>query len=102
MRDSIAREEFANSVNTKFKLEVDEANSIELELVTFDDLGSTTRQEQFSLVFRGPAAPLLPQTIYRLDHGAIGRFSIFLVPIGRDNRGVNYEAVFNRFPEQKP
>ncbi len=102
MRDIITREEFSNSVNTRFKLEIDEANFLEMELVTVDDLGSTPRQEQFSLVFRGPAAPILPQTIYQLEHAVIGLFNIFLVPIGRDNLGVNYEAVFNRFVEQEP
>ena len=102
MRDIIAREEFSNSVNSGFKLKVDDSNSLEIELVTFEDLGSTPRQEQFSLVFRGPAAPSLPQTVYQLEHEAIGLFNIFLVPVGRDNLGVYYEAIFNRFPEQEP
>ena len=102
MRDNIPREEFSNSINTEFKLKIGESDVIKVELVTADDLGSTPRQEQFSLVFRGPAAPVLPQTIYQMEHATIGLFNVFLVPVGRDNLGVLYEAVFNRFREQEP
>ena len=101
MRDSISREEFSNSVNSRFRLKLDESSSLDVELVTFEDLGSDARQEQFSLVFRGPAQPVLPQTIYQLEHEGIGLFNIFLVPVGRDNLGAYYEAIFNRFPEQE-
>jgi hypothetical protein len=48
----------------------------------------------FSIVFRGPAEPVLPQRIYPMSHGDLGEFAIFLVPVGRDERGILYEAVF--------
>ncbi|HEY6759901.1 MAG TPA: hypothetical protein VI318_10435 [Baekduia sp.] len=48
----------------------------------------------FSLVFRGPREPLLPQRIQRLEHDALGPLEIFLVPVGRDEAGTRYEAVF--------
>ncbi len=51
-------------------------------------------REQFSLHFRGPATPVLPQRIYRLDHPELGALEIFLVPIRRDAAGITYEAVF--------
>jgi hypothetical protein len=31
-----------------------------------------------------------------MKHEAIGDFELFLVPIGRDETGTFYEAVFNR------
>jgi hypothetical protein len=49
---------------------------------------------QFSLSFRGPPQPILPQRIYRLAHDALGVLEIFLVPIGADDEAVTYEAVF--------
>jgi hypothetical protein len=52
------------------------------------------RRAPFSIVFRGPATPILPQRIYRLEHPAIGSFDLFLVPIGPDERGLRYEAIF--------
>jgi len=49
---------------------------------------------QFSLYFRGPRAPLLPQRIYALDHSELGRLELFLVPIGQDGDATTYEAAF--------
>jgi len=48
----------------------------------------------FSLEFLGPGAPLLPQQTYGLEHSALGVLEIFLVPLGRKEGGVRYEAVF--------
>jgi hypothetical protein len=45
-------------------------------------------------VFRGPQDVSLPQRIYRVEHAGIGAFEIFLVPIGPDEGGHRYEAVF--------
>ena len=42
---------------------------------------------QFSLLFRGPSEPLLPQGTYVVTHDAIGEQHLFLVPIGRDAEG---------------
>jgi hypothetical protein len=50
----------------------------------------------FSLVFRGPPEPLLPQQIYRLEgEGLESPLDLFLVPVGPDAEGMRYEAVFN-------
>ena len=32
--------------------------------------------------------------MYRVEHEDIGSFEIFLVPIGPDEKGMKYEAVF--------
>lgn len=49
---------------------------------------------QFSLVFRGPADPMLTQGTYAVTHEALGEQDLFLVPLGRDADGVRYEAAF--------
>ncbi len=53
------------------------------------------RRVPFALVFRGPGEPALAQRVYALDNATMGRVDIFLVPIGRDEEGMRYEAVFN-------
>ena len=53
-----------------------------------------TERRAFSLLFRGPADPLLPQRTYRLEHPELGGLDIFLVPLGPDSEGMRYEAVF--------
>lgn len=54
--------------------------------------------ECFSLVFSAPApkraAP--QQATYRVEHAALGRFSLFLVPGPARDGSVTYEAVVNR------
>jgi len=52
------------------------------------------KRQGFSLVFRGPHRPGVPQAIYQLEHEAMGTLEIFLVPVTPDPRGALYEAVF--------
>ena len=49
---------------------------------------------QFSLVFRGPVAPVLAQSTYQVTHAELGELELFLVPIGPDAEGLRYEAAF--------
>lgn len=36
-----------------------------------------------------------PQGIYRINHPVIKDLDVFLVPIGKDSKGMKYEAVFS-------
>ena len=53
------------------------------------------RGVQFSIVFRGPAAPVYPQRIYRFRHARLGEYAIFVTAIAQGVGGVDYEAVFS-------
>lgn len=57
--------------------------------------GSSACPQPFSLVFRGPGDSPLPQGTYRFEHGGLGAFDLFIVPIGPDRVGLRYEAIFN-------
>ena len=48
----------------------------------------------FGLIFLGPPQPLLAQAIYRLTHAQLGALEIFLVPLGQDQAGTTYQAIF--------
>lgn len=90
-------EVFAKLVNQKFSL-VHDSGKLEVELIECKIAGARApagHREPFSLIFRGPAQPLLPQRIYRFDFGEAGSSDIFIVPIGSDAAGMRYEAVFN-------
>ena len=68
-----------------------------LDLVLIDTRGLPSHsdgREPFSVVFRAPATPVLDQMIRRLQHPELGAFELFLVPIGPDDVGMRYEAVF--------
>jgi len=52
--------------------------------------------ESFMLVFRGPANEPLAQETYEVRHAGVGTFPLFIVPIGQDDAGLYYQAIFNR------
>ena len=89
-------ETFSEHLNSKFQTHYGDSHKVELELLSVNDVGSTPRQIQFSLVFLAPETAPLWQGIYTIDHPKLGTFNLFLVPIGKDKQGVQYEAIINR------
>ena len=90
---------FVACVGSRFVIEEPgAAGPVALELVEARALPGRHRpgaRESFALLFRGPRELLLPQRVHPLRHEALGRHGIFLVPIGPDERGHRYEAIFN-------
>lgn len=96
MLNDLKLESFSPHLNTKFLIHSAPERTVEVELIEVLDLESTPRQEQFSIVFRGPRDQGLQQGIYRFEHEEIGAFEIFIVPFKRVEGSILYEAVFNR------
>jgi hypothetical protein len=93
MLDNLKYEDYAEVLNTKFKLtEV----SVELELIEVSQRKTTPQQEIFSLIFTGAKDDFLEQKIYRMHHEKLGNGELFLVPIAEVADGYKYEAGFNR------
>lgn len=88
-------ETFAMQINTSFRVKPAAELTVELKLIEANNR-SIPRQEMFSLIFQGPDQTFLPQRLYPIEHDLIGAFDLFIVPIGRDEDGYRYEAVFNR------
>jgi len=91
---------FEEQVGKAFRLLLADGPALDFVLVEARKLSlrqaaAAPRSEPFSLVFLGPARPVLAQRIYSLENEALGRLEIFLVPIGADSGGVKYEAIFN-------
>lgn len=101
MVPSLTQKEFFQHLNTKFRVTLDTPHQIELELVEVKGYpikaGEQSGMERFSVFFTGPADLRLSQRVYSLEHDAMGKFDIFLVPIAHDDQGFRYEAVFNYF-----
>jgi hypothetical protein len=89
-------ETFAPVVGEAFTVGGEGGAKVELLLVeaTAKDMGPHAPRPPFSLLFQGPAEPVLPQATYRFEHGSLGAMGIFIVPLGRDEHGATYEAVF--------
>jgi len=98
MLEEFTVETFSGRVGDRFRIRADESpvvDAILTEATTADAAESTLGERvPFSLVFRGPLEPILPQRIYRFEHDALGEFDLFIVPIGPDDSGMQYEAVF--------
>ena len=107
MLDTFTLATFEPLVGQRFRIRLAPEAVVELELVDAYDLIPTTpvrRQpgssagvsEAFSLIFLGPNAQRLSQGMYPFEHDQLGAFSLFIVPVGADDAGTHYEAVFNR------
>jgi hypothetical protein len=96
MAEGFTLEMFAPHAGSKFMMQNRNAGTMELELESVADLGSSARHIQFSMIFVGPQDAPLEQMTYRLDHTALGPIDLFLVPIGKDGTAVRYEAIVNR------
>lgn len=96
MQEPLTFELFAPHLESPFQVADGAGNAATFELVEAADHGSTPRHVAFSLVFRGPPDRFAPQGTYRFAHEGIGALDLFIVPVGRDDRGLYYEACFNR------
>ncbi|MGO9603603.1 MAG: DUF6916 family protein [Candidatus Binataceae bacterium] len=87
---------FAPHLNSGFRVQMAPNQVVEMTLVTVTDKGSSPEMESFILNFLAPPDAPIRQGTYRMGHDILGEFDLFIVPIGRDARGVTYEAVFVR------
>lgn len=100
MRDlsDVTHQDFEACLSQSFTVKPDEGDCLEFELIEVKQRGvfdpeMHTRQA-FSVLFRGPDEPLLPQRLYRVENATLGTLDLFLVPVGPDKHGMRYEATF--------
>jgi len=84
--ETLTAADFAPHLHERFAVSPAGGPPLALELAEVTGAGG----RPFSLVFRGPSEPLLPQRIHRLEHPTLGALDLFLVPIGPGR----YEAIF--------
>ena len=99
----VAFKMLAAQVNTRFLLRnaTGDTQVLELTRAELAPQGSNRAKdggnEKFSLFFCGDASQPIGQNTYAFEHTGIGRFEMFLVPIGcADHAHCYYKAVFNR------
>ncbi|HYG47035.1 MAG TPA: hypothetical protein VD846_03745 [Allosphingosinicella sp.] len=90
----LSLDEFKGREGESFELVLGE-ETIPLTLTRVQALRPSGREAgAFTLDWRGPPEPVLPQAIYTLRQ-AEDSFEMFIVPLGQDPDGARYEAVFN-------
>lgn len=89
-------DDFTALVNTAFTVKHG-ASSYTLSLVEVDSRAARGPGERapFSLLFLGPAEPVLPQAMYEFEHRAHAPMTLFIVPVGPQDGQMRYEAVFS-------
>lgn len=87
--------EIAECCEDTFTARSGAGSSIDLVLVQTHDGTYPRFSPGGTLVFRGPADPALEQGTVQMSHPDLGEFPIFVVPVGEDERGREYEAVFS-------
>jgi hypothetical protein len=97
MTELPTRAAFEECRGTKFRVDIGSGGATEFELVEVKALrpNSDANGRPFALLFHGPAAQVLPQKIYPMEHDHLGTLALFVVPVGRDATAVKYEAIFN-------
>ncbi|MEP6731835.1 MAG: hypothetical protein ABJE10_14405 [bacterium] len=88
---------FTPHLGDTFRMVVNDEWEIHMVLVEAEALDADSRsvREPFSLIFRAPPQAVVAQQLFRLEHDDIEPFEIFLVPLGPDELGMRYQAVFN-------
>ena len=95
MSETLTVDDFTPRVGEAFAVVADGAEGFALELVDVRGHGSAFGgREAFSLLFRGPAAPVIGQATYRLANEQLGEIDIFMVPVARTAESADYEAIF--------
>ena len=83
-------------MGSTFTMHLPDESTRQILLHHVSDLTKRPPQEAFSLVFMAPQDTPPEQHLYKLEHAVLGSMELFLVPIGADERGVRFEAVFNQ------
>lgn len=96
MSEHWERDNLERNIHSLFRLKTKDGAALELQLVSVSGLLETERQRNFSVVFRGPLDRPLGQGTYRIEHDSMDEADLFIVPVGRSEKGFEYEAVFNR------
>lgn len=91
---SLSAADFRDYLGSQFELPDAPFKSELLEVNDLPAEGMSGVREPFSLIFRGPSDQTLPQGTHRLEHDKLGSLELFLVPVGPDEDGMLYEAVF--------
>lgn len=102
MLDTLTIDTFQPHLGGLFTLVVDKGEGdpvrIPLKLTEVSPWGPEASKGRsrvpFSLVFHTVAQAVVPQAIYRVESDTMEPMELFLVPLGPDERGMRYEAVF--------
>jgi hypothetical protein len=90
------QERFEQALNSRFEIEIPGQGQQNLDLIAVTRYPSSPAAVAFAALFRGALEKPFGQGLYTIRHEHLGQTELFLVPVGREQDGFRYEAVFNR------
>ena len=90
--------DFDTLLNTVFTIRISDEVQLDAELIELTQLNNYSPLERtpFSIVFRtNQKNEYYEQGIFRIVHPKKGDLELFMTPLGFDNAGMRYEAVFS-------
>lgn len=97
MTEKFTATDFQALTDQDFKLRREQCPDATAKLVEVEELGSPagpSGRVPFSLLFACDRDAEPTQAVFDIEHEQLGRHSVFLVPVGQDDRGLLLEAVF--------
>lgn len=107
MADNLKQSTFEQFLNQSFQIKLENYDPIDLELIEvkqyaispmdgrYKAIQAGEKAAPFALLFRGDRNIALPQHLYSFNHSEMGDFVMSIVPVGINDEGRLYEAVFN-------
>ena len=102
MQELPTRDQFAEQMGSQFTVRLDPETAVEMKLIEVTETKHSGRREAFSLLFLAPPGTPAWQNLFPVEHPKLGAMDLFLVPVGGDERGIEFEAVFNLVVQPKP
>ncbi len=97
-RPRLTRSTFTPLLGSTFRVS-GEGNDFDVVLKEINDLGPSSRtdtENQFSLLFQGPADRSVTQGTLTFSNARTGNISLFVVPIDRGVKALNLQSIINR------
>lgn len=99
MLDRLTHTDFEQQLESTFVIHYAEKDSFDARLISVKTIGhkpeNPDRRWSFSLIFHIPyKEQYLIQRMYPVSHPVMGQLDLFLVPLGPDETGMRYEAIF--------
>jgi hypothetical protein len=98
MLEDFTIDTFRPRLGELFHIVLDDGGHLPTKLTAVDPSGASpaagSARTPFSLVFHTVPGVVLPQRIYRMQNETMDSFELFLTPLGPDDRGTRFQAVF--------
>jgi hypothetical protein len=96
MLETLTIDDFKDRVGETFTASAADGRALALTLTSVDELQGRPDAERapFSLTLRDAAQEHVPQQTVAMEHAEMGRFDLFVVPLGPVPDGMLYEAIF--------